>query len=150
MTAHTNPAVKPFTLHVTVQVTMTGKQLTDYGFEYDLRGEERRPHVLEHLCPAVRDALGAVRTPLLADYSSRLLSPARELSHQPYVVSTVIKLGMSRKQQEQWTVEYGLEDVSQVLADVRGYVQAVIQDALDTTPCPLLRDYSTYTVSQPR
>lgn len=150
MTAHTNPAaVKPFTLSVTVEVFMTGDQLAGYGDDYHLDDEELRSHALEHLCPAVRDALNAVPTPLVADYSSRALSPARELSHQPYAMTTTVRLTMTVRQQGQWAVEYGL-DLAEVEKDVRGYVQAVIQDALDVTPCPLLRDHSTYTVSQPR
>lgn len=151
MTAHTNPAaVKPLTLSVTVRVEMTGQQLTSYGFDYEVHGEHRHAHVRTRLPGIVADVLGAVPTPLLADYSNWTVSAPRELRyHHPWVLAVTVKITMTAVQQEQWAVEYGLSQ-AEVEPDVRGYVQAVVQDALDAHPAPLLRDYSTYTVSQPR
>ena len=68
---------------------------------------------------------------------------------EPFYLEVTVTIKMTPDQRDGYATDYDLPS-SEVRSDVREHLSEVVSDALGATPNPLLRDYSTYSVSKPR
>lgn len=64
-------------------------------------------------------------------------------------LSVTVKITMTPDQQAGYATDYGL-DRGEVREDVTQHLADTILDALGAVPAPLLRDYSSYIVTDPK